>query len=167
MTPFISKSKYLSGLQCHKLLWYQYNAKDQIPAFDAQIQAIFDQGHLVGEFAKRLYPDGIEVEKGVLDFAKIFEASKEAIRHRKPLFEAAFKYEHAFARADMLNPVGKNDWEIVEVKSSTEVKEINLHDLALQRYAYEGAGLKISRCFILHINNQYVRKGDMKPEKLF
>jgi hypothetical protein len=42
--PFISKSKYLSGLQCHKLLWFYYNAKDQIPGFDAQTQAIFDQG---------------------------------------------------------------------------------------------------------------------------
>jgi hypothetical protein len=40
-TPFFSKSKYLSGLQCHKLLWYQYNAKDQIPQVDAQSQAIF------------------------------------------------------------------------------------------------------------------------------
>ncbi|MEX1274475.1 MAG: hypothetical protein WEE20_00980 [Bacteroidota bacterium] len=27
-TPFISKSKYLNGLQCHKLLWFHYNAKD-------------------------------------------------------------------------------------------------------------------------------------------
>ena len=29
--PFISKSKFLSGLQCHKLLWHAYNAKDLIP----------------------------------------------------------------------------------------------------------------------------------------
>ena len=30
-TPFLSKSKNLSGLQCHKVLWFYYNAKDQIP----------------------------------------------------------------------------------------------------------------------------------------
>jgi hypothetical protein len=116
-SPFISKSKYLSGLQCHKLLWFQYNAKDQIPAFDAQTQAIFDQGHLVGELAKKLYPGGIEIAGAANDFGKILELSKEALNQRKPLFEAAFKSGNAFARADILNPVGKNDWEIVDRKS--------------------------------------------------
>ena len=28
---FLSKSKYIAGLQCSKLLWYNYNARDQIP----------------------------------------------------------------------------------------------------------------------------------------
>ncbi|MDP2884357.1 MAG: DUF2779 domain-containing protein [Ignavibacteria bacterium] len=166
-TPFISKSKYLNGLQCHKLLWFHYNAKDQIPAFDAHTQAIFDQGHLVGELAKKLYPGGIEVARGERDFGKILELSKGALSQRKPLFEAAFKSGNAFARVDILNPVGRNDWEIVEVKSSTEVKDVNLHDLALQRYAYEGAGLSITKCFMLHINNEYVRKGEIEPKELF
>jgi hypothetical protein len=66
-----------------------------------------------------------------------------------------------------LNPVGKDQWDIIEVKSATEVKEINLHDLALQRFAYEGAGLKIAKCFILHIDNEYVRHGEIEPKKLF
>jgi hypothetical protein len=166
-SPFISKSKYLNGLQCHKLLWFYYNAKDQIPAFDAQTQAIFDQGHLVGELAKKLYPNGIEIAGAANDFGKMLALSKEALSQRRPLFEAAFKSGNAFARADILNPVGKNDWEIIEVKSSTEVKDVNLHDLALQRYAYEGAGLSITKCFILHINNEYVRKGEVEPKKLF
>jgi hypothetical protein len=43
--PFISKSKFLWGLQCPKLLWHAYNRKDLIPAPDAATQAIFDQGH--------------------------------------------------------------------------------------------------------------------------
>ncbi len=166
-SPFLSKSKYLSGLQCHKLLWFQYNAKDQIPAFDAQTQAIFDQGNLVGELARKLYPNGIEIAGVANDFGKILGLSKEVLSHRRPLFEAAFKSGNAFARADILNPVGRNEWEIVEVKSSTQVKEVNLHDLALQRYAYEGAGLAISRCCILHIDNEYVRKGEIDPKKLF
>jgi len=166
-TPFLSKSKYLNGLQCHKLLWYYYNAKNQIPATDAQTQALFDQGHLVGELAKKLYPGGMDVAGNAKDFGKILELSKQALSQRKPLFEAAFKSGNAYARADILNPVGRNEWEIIEVKSSTEVKEVNLRDLALQRYAYEGAGLSITRCFVLHINNEYVRKGEVEPKKLF
>ena len=37
--PFISKSKFLWGLQCHKLLWFAYNQKDAIPKPDAATQA--------------------------------------------------------------------------------------------------------------------------------
>lgn len=37
----------------------------------------------------------------------------------------------------------------------------------MQRYAYEGAGLSITKCYILHINNEYVRKGEVDPKKLF
>jgi hypothetical protein len=166
-SPFISKSKYISGLQCHKLLWHYYNAKDEIPEVDAATQAIFDQGHIVGEYAKKLFPDGVEVGKDAKDFEEVLELSSKVTALRKPLFEAAFKSNNAFARADILNPVGKDQWDIIEVKSSTEVKEINLHDLALQRFAYEGAGLKIAKCFILHINNKYVRHGEIEPKKLF
>jgi hypothetical protein len=117
--------------------------------------------------AKKLYPNGIEIAGAANDFGKILELSKEALSQRKPLFEAAFKSGNAYARADILNPVGQNDWEIIEVKSSTELKDVNLHDLALQRYTYEGAGLSIAKCFIFHINNEYVRKGEVEPEKLF
>src|SRR6266446_1784155 len=53
---YLSKSKYLWGLQCHKLLWHAYNAKDLIPERDAATQAIFDQGHEVGALAKQIFP---------------------------------------------------------------------------------------------------------------
>ena len=59
--PYISKSKFLWGGQCKKLLWHAYNAKDQIPGSDAAQQPIFDQGHEVSALAKSLYPGGIEV----------------------------------------------------------------------------------------------------------
>ena len=58
---FISKSKYIGGLQCFKLLWYNYNAKDEIPPYDESTQAIFDQGHEVGQLAKSLFPEGVEI----------------------------------------------------------------------------------------------------------
>ncbi|MGA2624709.1 MAG: DUF2779 domain-containing protein [Bacteroidota bacterium] len=166
-TPSLSKSKYLAGLQCHKLLWYHYNAKDKIPPPDQHTQAIFDQGHLVGQFAKRLFPGGVEIEASYNDFPGMLKQTREALLQRKPIFEAALQAQHAFARADILNPVGKNAWDIIEVKSSTEVKDVNLEDIAFQKYTYENAGLKVGKCFVMYINNKYVRKGDIEPEKLF
>jgi len=36
---FVSKSAYISGLQCHKLLWHSVHAPAQIPPPDAQAAA--------------------------------------------------------------------------------------------------------------------------------
>lgn len=163
--PVVSKSKYLSGLQCPKLLWYYYNAKDQIPAFDEATQAIFDQGHEVGELAKKLYPDGIDVTWDQ-PYAGVIKQTQELLKSGKPLFEAGLRNGSMYARADVLEPVGKR-WDLIEVKMSTEVKDVNLQDVAFQRCCYEGASLPIRRCYLMHINSEYVRKGDIDPCKLF
>src|SRR5262245_11322682 len=164
---YVSKSKFLWGAQCKKLLWYAYNARDQIPEPDAAQQAIFDQGHEVGSLAKSLYPDGTEVGAGATDFEQVLGQSVEAARTRKPLFEAAFAFHSGFARADILNPVGEDAWDIIEVKSSTEVNDVNLVDLAFQAFVYTGAGLKIRRCYVMHVNRDYVRHGPVQPKKFF
>jgi hypothetical protein len=165
--PNVSKSKYLCGLQCRKLFWTLYNDKGKIPPYDAATQAIFDQGHEVGHLAKSLFPDGVEIEGDLRDFSGMLARTREALRNRKPLYEAAFGAGNAFARADILDPVETDAWDIVEVKSSTEVKPVNIHDLALQRFAAVGAGLKIRKCFLMHVDNTYVRRGEVETDKLF
>jgi hypothetical protein len=44
-TAYISKTKFLQGLQCPKLIWSSYNAKHLFPAVDDALQAVFNQGH--------------------------------------------------------------------------------------------------------------------------
>jgi len=58
------------GLQCQKLIWFRYNAKDQIPAPDEATQAVFDQGTEVGELARQLFPGGIVVAPGIINPTK-------------------------------------------------------------------------------------------------
>ncbi|MHB8053867.1 MAG: DUF2779 domain-containing protein [Candidatus Aminicenantales bacterium] len=163
----ISKSRYLQGLQCSKLFWTQYNDKEKIPPPDAATQAIFDQGHDVGDLAKSLYPGGMEIEGDPWKFADLMARTREAMKKRVPLYEAAFGGRNAFARADILVPVEDGAWDIVEVKSGTQVKPVNIHDLALQRFAAESGGLKIGRCVLMHVDNTYVRHGAIETEKLF
>jgi hypothetical protein len=52
----LSKSRYLSGLQCTKRLWIEARQRELLPPPDDATQAIFDQGHEVGELAKELFP---------------------------------------------------------------------------------------------------------------
>lgn len=176
MTPLLSKSKYLNGLQCLKLLWISANKKELLPEIDDATQYRFDEGHNVGELAKTLFPKGLDLTDE--DFGKNLEKTQESMindienkKGRRPLFEAALKVSHKngelYSRADVLVPVGKSEWDIVEVKSATQVKDVNIHDISFQKFVYEKAGLKIRRCYVMHLNNEYVRKGEIKAKKLF
>jgi len=165
--PIISKSTYLVGLQCPKLLWHKVNTPEVFPEVDAATQAIFDQGAEVGALAKKLYPTGLEIGAGVVERRAVDELSRAALAERRPLFEAGFVSGRAFARADVLVPVGRRQWDLVEVKSTTRLKDEHLPDVAVQRHVYEGAGLSIRRCSIMHLNPQYVRQGEIDPSALF
>ncbi|MEK6935757.1 MAG: DUF2779 domain-containing protein [Nanoarchaeota archaeon] len=160
----LTKSKYLNGIQCPKLLWISVNDKQRIPEVDESKQKLFDEGYIVGEFAKKLFPNGINISTE--DFSRNLEQTKGLLKENKPLFEPAFMIDRLYSRADVLVPV-KEGWDIVEVKSSTEVKDVNIQDVAFQKYVYEKAGLKINKCFLLHINNQYVRQGEISVSELF
>jgi len=160
----LSKSKYLNGIQCPRLLWVSVNDKARLPEVDEAQQKLFDEGHVVGELAKKLFPNGIDIEDE--DFIGNLEETKKLLKENKPLFEPAFMVDRLYSRADILEPT-KDGWNIIEVKSSTEVKDVNLQDVAFQKYVYEKAGLKINKCYLMHINNQYVRQGEIELDKLF
>lgn len=162
----ISKSRYLAGLQCLKYFWYQVNAREEIPQPDFVNQFIFNQGIQVGEYAKKLYPGGIDSGK-IMDLNKQLAGTLKILTERKPVFEAGCRSGCVYSRADILLPVGGNKWDIIEVKSSTQVKEENIHDVAFQKYCFESAGIGIRKCYITCINNQYIRKGSIDPEELF
>ena len=124
MNRLISKSKYLNGLQCPKLLWTQFNAKEDIPEADAGTQAVFSQGEKVGLLAPRLFLGGTAVAWDDEDFDAMLRTTRELLPARRPIYEATFAACGAFARADILNPVADGSWDIVEVKSSTGVKPL-------------------------------------------
>ena len=161
----LSKSKYLNGLQCHKYLWLSFNDPEKISQPDSSTQHVFDEGHRIGELAKRLFLDGVDIPSE--DFIGNLDKTKELLKVRRPLFEPGFYVDGYFSRLDILNPVGDEEWDIYEVKGSTTVKDINIHDVSFQRHCARKAGLSVRRCFIVHINNQYIKNGEINPEQLF
>ncbi len=165
MARLLSKSKYLAGMQCPKLLWTEIHHPEGIPEVDAVTQHVFDQGHLVGEYAKRLFPDGIDVPH--YDFMGNIRATQRLLAERRPLFEAGMLAGRIYSRVDILHPVGEDDWEIIEIKASTSIKEVHVDDLAFQKHCCEQAGLKVRACRLGFINRQYVRYGDVDPQELF
>ena len=146
----LTKSNYLNGLQCSKLLWVVKHDKDRLPEPSDSDKQKFSDGHIVGELAKKLYPNGIDLDLknnnwGFMDniqntekYLKSFEKTKE----RYPLFEPGFLVpfkespdNQLFARGDILVPVlGINNekyWDIIEVKMGTRVKDVNIDDVVI------------------------------------
>ena len=168
--PTISKSRFVAGLQCEKRLWlevHHYDWKDEV---GASTQAIFDQGHEVGELAQTLYPGGVLIAEDHQHIPQAIEATKKAVLNgADAIYEAAVLHGRLLARADILSRVkaGGDEWDMIEVKSSTEAKDVHLWDLAIQRHIFENEGYKIRRSILCLINNQYVRKGGIEPKKLF
>ncbi len=161
----LSKSKYLNGLQCPRLIWIEIHESEKIPEPDPVTQYIFDQGHLVGELAQQLFPDGIDIPTD--NFMENISQTGELLEQRRPLFEAGILSDSLYSRIDIMNPVNEDGWDIVEVKSSTSVKDVHINDVAYQRYCCSQLGLNIRKCYLALINNQYVRDGEIDPEGLF
>jgi predicted RecB family nuclease len=161
MKPMLSKSRFLAGLQCPLRLWYQcYDRKLATPASPTQ-QAIFDMGHEVGLLATKLYPAGFYVAENYLHHPEAQKTTESALAKSDvpAIFEGAFAFNDVRIRVDILQRLKNDRWNLIEVKSSTSVKEVYVVDAAIQYYVLNGAGLALDRAGILHLNNQYVYDG--------
>src|SRR6266478_832847 len=59
----LSKSRFTSGLQCHKKLWWEVHEPDALELQpDKVLQDLFDQGRQVGEAARARYPGGVLID---------------------------------------------------------------------------------------------------------
>ena len=161
----LSKSDYTTGMECPGHLWMKYHDEENIPPHSPGVLRRFEQGRIVGQWAKKLFPQGIDIPEA--DYLENIQKSKELLKKRKILFEAALQVDNLYGRADILVPVGKDEWDIIEVKSSSKIKKDHYWDLSFQLYVYRKAGLKIRKCFLLLLNNQYVRDGEIDVHKLF
>lgn len=161
----LSKTNFLYGLQCHKYLWTLLHDPQSVPPPDAAMQFVFDQGHEVGALAQKLFPNGISVPTG--DFSTNCRVTRENLGGDKPLFEAGILAGNVYCRLDVLSPAGDGSWDIIEVKSATSVKDVNVQDVAFQKFCCESAGLKVRSCKLVYINNKYIRQGEIDPRQLF
>jgi len=166
-SPRLSKSRYVSGLQCPKRLWYEVNAREEIPPFDAAALERFEQGHEVGRLAHRLFPGGVEIAPEERRWAVTVPATRRAIAARIPVYEAAFEHEGGACRVDILAPVEEGLWDLLEVKSSNASKEVHRDDLAFQTWVARGAGLAVRRACLVRLDPEYVRQGPLEPARLF
>jgi hypothetical protein len=173
--PRLSKSKFLSGLQCHKRLYLEMRHPELAEPLDLSTQAIFAMGTEIGILAQRRFPGGVLVaptlrprEAAVALTAKLLQDPDVPA-----IFEGAFEHEGVIVRVDILERVlgteeNRPAWRLIEVKSSTRVKEVHLNDLAIQRHVLIGAGLDLAGTCLMHIDTGYFYEGgEVDLEALF
>jgi len=156
----LSKSRFLAGLQCHLRLWYGCYRPELASPVSAAQEAMFQAGREVGTLATGLHPEGMLIEPDYQHHEEAVLATRAAMENPglPALFEAAFLHDGVRVRVDILERVA-SAWNLVEVKSSTSVKEVYLADLAIQYHVLSGSGLSLARAGILHLNRQYEYDG--------
>lgn len=75
----LSKSQYIRGLQCHKSLWLYKNNPELRSEPGQEAQSLFKIGDTVGDYAKNLFPDGVEIEFDSSNFNGMIKKTNEAI----------------------------------------------------------------------------------------
>jgi len=165
-TMQISKSQYIRGLQCQKSLWLHKNKPELREIHNTKQESLFNTGNTVGDLAKELFQNGVEVDFTANDFKGMIAKTKELIADGiQVIYEASFSEEGVFSRVDIL--VRNDDaWDMYEVKASTEVKNVHLDDVAIQWHTLSKV-IKLNSAYVIHINNQYIRQGQLDVEELF
>lgn len=166
-TAYLSKSLFLRGLQCYKSLYLDRRHPELRGEISYAQERLFEMGKEVGRYAQRLFPGGVIIAFEDIPISEqIVLTTDEIKKGTLTLYEPAFSYNNVFIKIDILHK-SKAGWEIYEVKSSTEIKDFYIDDVAVQYYVLKGTGLPISKANLVYINNQYVRNGDIEVDKLF
>jgi len=164
----ISKSDYMLYLRHPAWLWLKKHDKDKLPPVDDDTQAIFDAGFLFETYAEQLFPDAVKLGfDGYKDYLSLTRRTKEAIESgAKTILQARFEAGEITCICDMIVRVDDNTFDLYEIKSSTSAKPEHEPDLAFQKEVLVRAGYKVNRVFVIHVNNEYVRAGEVKADGL-
>ena len=160
----LSKSKILAYLQCPKRLWLEVHQPES--RIDSSATAAsFATGHAVGDASRMIYDPagtGIFLDIKALGLKGLIAATQTALTERKTIFEAGFQANGTLSLADILIPVEDASgpaWRMVEIKSSTSVKEYHVKDLAVQTAVATEAGVRLTKVSVAHVDNTWTYPG--------
>jgi hypothetical protein len=162
----LSKSKYTRGMNCHKSLWLYVN-KRQEQKIEPATMALFARGTNVGELAQSRFPGGrmavLEAYPGITAAKRTQEMIRQGV---ETIYEATFIHADTLVAVDILHK-HNGRWFLYEVKATNSVKPEHAKDVAVQYWVVKGSGLDIADAFLMHLNREYVRHGELVIKDLF
>ena len=165
----LTKTDFKQFLGCPESLWLLKNKPAIYPygEFSLFAQKLVREGYEVEEYAKQLFPKGIEIS----DRATATETKKIIENGGGIFFQPSFVTgKGCFARIDILEKLNNGSWHLYEVKSSSSVKKDRKHrhieDACFQKFVLKENRLNVSKISIIHLNKKYVRQGEIIPHDL-
>lgn len=164
MSRTLSKSKLMAFRQCPRRLWLEVH-RPELRTDSQAAQARFNAGYEVGEVAQRLYDpagSGVLIDAQKEGYAEALARTRQLLGTNQPVFEAGFSADGTVAFADVMLPVNQDDqlaWRMVEVKSSTAVKDYHRDDVAVQAFAARRAGVALQSVSVSHVDATWVYPG--------
>ncbi|MGB4782609.1 DUF2779 domain-containing protein [Candidatus Methylomirabilis sp.] len=158
MRPVIrlSKSQFVSGLQCQKMLWWMVHEPEapELAAGEKLQQVIFERGRRIGEIARTFVPGGVLIDLPHHEVKHRLADTARAIADGAPvIYEASFLEDGIFVAVDILDR-RRDGFVLVEVKATLDVKDKHIPDVAIQTHVVRRAGLVVTRAEVLHLNRE-------------
>lgn len=170
----LTKSLYLTGLQCKKALWIKTHRSEVLEEPDSTDMAIIKTGTEVGEFACGLFPGGKRILFSSPKHQKIELTQQWISDGVENIYEAAFEFDDVLVMVDILHRDEEGCYEIYEVKGSTwnskeKLSELSnyISDASIQYYVLNGCGINISKVSITLLNSDYTREDELDIHQLF
>jgi hypothetical protein len=156
MTAYLSKSRFVTGVQCHKLLWWTVHESDAVELQpDKVLQDLFDQGRQVGELARTRFPGGVLIDLPHHARKERVAATKAALDAGAPaIYEATFIADDTYVAIDVLERVDGGH-RLTEVKASTSQKDEHIPDVAVQAYVAAACGVHVAGAEVMHLNKEH------------
>ncbi|NJN70740.1 MAG: hypothetical protein HC801_10995, partial [Nitrospira sp.] len=130
------------------------------------MQAILDMGTEIGILAQQRFPGGVLVKAGFRQREAAIAETAALVQDSgiPAIFEGAFEHDGVLVRVDILERVpsreeGSPSWRLIEVKSSSRVKDVHLDDLSIQSHVVQGSGLRLDATCLMHIDTGYLYQG--------
>ena len=150
--------------QCPKRLWLEIHRPDLRD--DSGSETAFQIGYAVGEIARRIYVpngEGNTIDIATLGHKDALATSAELLTLcEEPIFEAGFTADGALAYADVMLPERAESlaaWKMIEIKSSTHIKDYHRDDIAIQAHIAIRSGIQLTAVSLAHIDNTFVYPG--------
>lgn len=162
----LSKSRYTRGVQCPKMMWMDAHMPEQ---FDDSVmnQAVLASGNEVGDLAMGYFGPYVEIPFDAHDFEGMARLTRELMTsEQRVICEATFEHDGNVCMVDILR-VEEDGVHLVEVKSSTHVHDIYLHDMAYQCWLLGQCGYVVKGASLMHVDSGYVRSGELDLLRLF
>lgn len=146
----LTKTAYLRYLRCPPEFWLEYHQPLMLASeITLEHEHLRQQGYAVEQLVKELHRFRAD-ENIAVDFQRTFQTAELS------------------GRSDVVvTDKITGEVDIYEIKSAASVKEEHYDDVAFQKLAAQGSGACVRRAYVITMNGDYIRRGEIDVEQLF